>query len=203
MKLSSISISYYRSITEAYKISMSNMVVLIGKNNEGKTNIIKAIILAMTILEDVATLSKRKIISRRVYDWKEDFPISFQKSNKLKNKLTKIRLDFSMSVDESNELSERIDSRINNEISIYIEINNKNEYSITVPKKGKNAKAITNKIVPISRFICESFDFQYIPAIRSEQEAYHVIYELVNEEITNIEDQTYKDALEYIEKKTS
>ena len=59
MKLSSISISYYRSITEAYKISMSNMVVLIGKNNEGKTNIIKAIILAMTILEDVACIRPR------------------------------------------------------------------------------------------------------------------------------------------------
>ena len=201
MKLSSISVSYFRSITEAYKISMSNMVVLIGKNNEGKTNIIKAIILAMSILEDVATLSRRRIISHKLYDWKEDFPISLQKSNKIKNKLTKIRLDFSMSEDESDTLSEIIESRINNEISIYIEINNKNEYSITVPKKGKNAKAITSKIVLISKFICESFDFQYIPAIRSEQDAYHVIYELVNEEITNIEDQTYRDSLEYIEKK--
>ena len=201
MKLSSISISYYRSITEAYKISMSNMVVLIGKNNEGKTNIIKAIILGMSLLEEVAISPRKRFTSKRFYDWKEDFPISLQNSKKLKNKVTKIRLDFLMSESESAELSNRIDSNINNEISIYIEINSNNIYSITVPKKGKNAKAITVKIGEISKFICESFDFQYIPAIRSEQDAYHVIYELVNEEITSIDDQVYKDSLEYIEKK--
>ena len=158
MKLSSISISYYRSITEAYKISMSNMVVLIGKNNEGKTNIIKAIILGMSLLEEVAISPRKRFVSKRFYDWKEDFPISLQNSKKLKNKVTKIRLDFLMSESESAELSNRIDSNINNEISIYIEINSNNIFSITVPKKGKNAKAITVKIGEISRFICESFE---------------------------------------------
>ena len=51
MKLSYVSVSNYRSITDAYKIDLSNLTVLIGKNNEGKTNIIRAIKLGMEIIK--------------------------------------------------------------------------------------------------------------------------------------------------------
>lgn len=201
MKLSKISISYFRSITDAYKIDLDNLTVLIGKNNEGKTNVIKAILLAMNVLQEIDLYGRRRIVSKRLYDWNEDFPISLQNSKKLKNKSTKIRLDFLLTDQESRELSEKINSNINNEISIYIEINNNNTLSVTVPKKGKNASAITNKIVDISHFIRNHFDLQYIPAIRSQNEAYHVLNKLVSEELKNIDDQVYKDSLEYIEKK--
>lgn len=50
MELSFVSISNYRSITDAYKLDLSNLTVLLGKNNEGKTNIIKAITLGIHVL---------------------------------------------------------------------------------------------------------------------------------------------------------
>ncbi len=50
MQLSYISIENYRSITNAHKIEPSNLTVLVGKNNEGKSNIVKAIALCMDIL---------------------------------------------------------------------------------------------------------------------------------------------------------
>ena len=53
MNLSYISITNYRSITGAYKIDMSNLTVLLGQNNEGKTNIIRAIKLGMSIIQDI------------------------------------------------------------------------------------------------------------------------------------------------------
>ena len=118
MQLSYISISNYRSITSAYKIDLSNTTVLLGKNNEGKTNIIKAINLGMEIIANLNEYPRRRIT--RQYDWHEDFPLSLQKSKKVKNKKTTIRFDFILSPTESLEISGQIGSNINNVISIFI-----------------------------------------------------------------------------------
>lgn len=200
MELSYISIANYRSITSAYKIDLKNLTVLLGKNNEGKTNIMKAINIGMEIIRNMGIYRSRKRISKYLYDWHEDFPISLQTSRKLKDKKTSIRMDFLMTDEESSELFRKIDSNINGALSIYIKINENNTLSVTVPKRGKNAKAISNKIFDISRFICDRFDVQYIPAIRAENNAYNAIFDLINTELSSIEDQTYKDYIEYIEK---
>lgn len=200
MKLSFVSITNYRSITDAYRLDLSNLTVLLGKNNEGKTNIIKAINLGMDILHNMPLYGRRKYVSKQLYDWHDDFPITLQKSKKIKNKCTQIRFDFTISEEETEELYGLIYSSIRDALSIYITIGEDNSLSVTVPKRGKNAKAISSKIVPISKFICDNFDIQYIPAIRSETDAYTVISELVETEISSIEDQTYRDYMDYIEK---
>ena len=51
MKLISFSVSNYRSITRAHKIKLHDLTILVGKNNEGKSNIIKAISLSMNIMD--------------------------------------------------------------------------------------------------------------------------------------------------------
>ena len=55
MRLSSFSIVNYRSITNARKIQTGNMTVLVGKNNEGKSNILRALTLAMDIMKIYAS----------------------------------------------------------------------------------------------------------------------------------------------------
>lgn len=201
MKLSFITIANFRSITNAYKIDMSNLTVLLGKNNEGKTNIIRAIKLGMNIIQDIEMYYPRHKIMRRLgYDWHEDFPIALQSSRKLKDKKTSIRFDFQLTTEETTELSARINSNINCALSIFICIKEGNQISITVPKKGKNAKAISSKIVPISNYISEHFLMQYIPAVRSEDDAYNAIIDLVESELSEIDDEEYKKSLELIVK---
>lgn len=200
MQLSYITISFYRSITDAYKIDLSNLTVLLGKNNEGKTNIIKAINLGMHILQNMDLYSRRKFISKQIYDWHEDFPISLQKSKRLQNKQTVIRFDFLMNESETDDFSKKIGSTINGALSVYINIGEDSSLSVKVPKRGKNAKSISNKIRDISTFLCDNFDIQYVPAVRSEGDAYSAISDLVDAELSSINDQTYKDSLEYIEK---
>ena len=51
MKLSSFSVANYRSITNARKIQINHMTVLVGKSNEGKSNILRALTLAMDIMK--------------------------------------------------------------------------------------------------------------------------------------------------------
>ena len=54
MKLASFSVTNYRSITTAHKIRTNNMTVLVGKNNEGKSNILRALTLAMNVMKAYA-----------------------------------------------------------------------------------------------------------------------------------------------------
>lgn len=51
MRLSSFSVVNYRSITNARKIQTNKTTVLVGKNNEGKSNILRALTLAMDIMK--------------------------------------------------------------------------------------------------------------------------------------------------------
>ena len=51
MLLTNFSVSNYRSITTAHRIQMSNMTVLVGRNSEGKSNILRALSLAMDVMK--------------------------------------------------------------------------------------------------------------------------------------------------------
>ena len=101
MKIKSFSVSNYRSITRAHKIEMHDLTILVGKNNEGKSNIIKALSLSMKILNSYAMFSKRhhitsSILSRYLddygYKWVRDFPVGSQQKEKGK-KSTKFELE--------------------------------------------------------------------------------------------------------------
>jgi hypothetical protein len=51
MKLVSFSVANYRSIVKAHKIRMGQSTVLVGPNNEGKSNVIKGLVTAMGVLK--------------------------------------------------------------------------------------------------------------------------------------------------------
>ena len=85
MKLKSFSVQKYRSITSAKKIALGRSTILVGPNNEGKSNILRALVTAMNILtrERYAGRTARRrttgvMYRRNVYDWDVDFPIHLQ-----------------------------------------------------------------------------------------------------------------------------
>lgn len=175
------------------------MTILIGKNNEGKSNLIKALNLAMEIVRFSGNF-RRRIIPHQLYVWRDDFPVGLQNKSKLKNKSTEFRLDFKLNDEEIVTFYEKVGSNINGDLSVYIEIKQDDTFSITVPKRGKNATALSSKIENISQFICDNISLQYIPAIRSESDAYDVISNIIESEFQQTEDEEYKKAQEYIEK---
>ena len=199
MQLTYFTVSNYRSITNAYKLDLQNMTILIGKNNEGKSNLIKALNLAMEIVRFSGNF-RRRIIPHQLYVWRDDFPVGLQNKTKPKNKRTEFRLDFKLSDEEIATFYEKVGSNINGDLSVYIEIKQDDTFSITVPKRGKNATALSSKIENISQFICDNISLQYIPAIRSESDAYDVISNIIESEFQQTEDEEYKKAQEYIEK---
>ena len=56
MEIVSFSATNYRSITKAHKVVFSSITVLIGKNNEGKSNLLRALEAGMLILQNHAKI---------------------------------------------------------------------------------------------------------------------------------------------------
>ena len=138
MKLMSFSVSNYRSITRAHKIHLHDLTILVGKNNEGKSNIIKALSLSMNII-------KRNFISRQSpyyskysdsefgYVWQRDFPVLSQ-NKKTGSKNTKFELEFELTNEELIDFNRKTSSRLSTpDFIVVIEIG---EDSYTVDKDG-------------------------------------------------------------------
>jgi AAA15 family ATPase/GTPase len=51
MKLVSFSVQNYRSIAKANRIEVGRYTVLVGPNNEGKSNVLRALVTAMDVLK--------------------------------------------------------------------------------------------------------------------------------------------------------
>ena len=162
MELVNFSVTNYRSITKAHKISISGTTILIGKNNEGKSNILKSLDVAMNILKRHAyrmTYNKRNDSMLRRdesnYYWERDFPISLQ--SRKSGTSTILRLEFNLNDIEIDEFKNTINSNLNGTLPIEIKIGKDNIPVIKVSKRGSGTKTLNTKSNKISERTCEEF----------------------------------------------
>lgn len=170
MKLSSISITNYRSITKAKCISLSNYSVVLGKNNEGKTNLLNAINLGMTTLQSRARklrkASYRNYIEKRetLYNYKRDYPVPLQ--NDKRAAPTKIILAFSLSELEVANFRKQIGVSNNGKVSVELIFDKNNEeklfntYKVRIlEKKGRGPLLIRIRLIILLNFLRLIFYF--------------------------------------------
>lgn len=204
MKLVTFSVQNYRSITSARNIEIGNLTVLVGQNNEGKSNILNALVTAMEIIRfharygDRATrLGMFKNRYSEIFDWERDFPIGLQESKPKGDSI--FRLEFSLEEDEIETFKDEIGSRLNGLLLIEIHAPRVGDASIKVVKTGKNTTALANKSARIAAFIGNRININYIPAIRTEQTSLEVIDSMLTRELRKLEENDeYKRALEKI-----
>lgn len=101
MKLIDFSVTNFRSITKAHKISLQNLTVLVGRNNEGKSNLLNGLNVAMQTM----MLHAKQVRSHsQLYNWERDFPVQFQER---KSGLESIfRLNFRLNHEENIEFTQ-------------------------------------------------------------------------------------------------
>lgn len=212
MRLSSFSVENYRSITTARKVPLSQYSLLVGANNEGKSNILHALALGMDVLANWTSSTRRMpdgtvlrkprfdyYRSSARYDWEIDFPVGKQKSSE-KDKTTKITLEFILDDKEQQQFSNDIKSRLNGSLPIQITFAANGEASLLVQKPGRGQASLTKKSIRIAEFISKRLQFVYVPAIRTSHSASRIIQELVELRIASVEqNQRYQAALSTIE----
>lgn len=195
MKLVSFSITNFRSITKAHKIALGQYTVLLGKNNEGKSNISNALNIAMNIL--VTHSSKRRFYMGRVYEWSRDFPVHLQ--TRKSNVQSRFRMEFLLNEKELDEFRHTVGSKLNGSIVIEITIGKDNRPDIKVPKQGKNASVLTQKSDLVAKFISEKISVSYIPTVRTENAALREIRKVVSEHLDMLEEnERYINAIQTV-----
>lgn len=200
MRLSSFSVNNYRSITTAREIQTHNMTVLVGKNNEGKSNILRALSLAMDIMklyaDDPRTLNFSPRFYRGRYNWERDYPISLQ--GKIPNGFSSVQFVFELTPQEISDIKNLTGIRLTSNIPVKVSINNTNA-KIDIPKRGTAAFTDANNKQTIINYVCQRIDFNFIPAVRTEGDALNVISSLIEQELATLEDNPdYVNAIERI-----
>lgn len=206
MKLIAFSVTNFRSITTAYKIPIRDISILIGKNNEGKSNLLKALNIVMTTLRSYSEIDGRnrqrnyssfRSNESNYYIWERDFPISLQ--NRKSNTESVFRIEFELTEDEILEFKSEIKSNLNGTLPIEIKIGESFEPEISVIKKGRGSKTLNSKSKNIAKYIAKRIYFNYIPAIRTDQQAMQVVEDVMVRELSKLDgNEEYEKALAVI-----
>lgn len=205
MKLIKFSVTNFRSITKAHDIIISDSTILIGKNNEGKSNVLKALNIAMNILEESQyiehgnspknkSLIRRRTVNRRdefSYNWERDFPISLQTRKQGLKSIFKLGFKFTDS--ECKDFKKYTGSKLNGDLSVIIKFDRDDNLDIAISKKGVS---LNDKLPKIISFIGKRISFNYIPAVRTTEEAMRVVERMLSKRLRELEmNQEYIDAL--------
>jgi putative ATP-dependent endonuclease of OLD family len=204
MELVAFSVMNYRSITKAYRLPIRQSTILIGPNNEGKSNILRALVTSLEFLSRIGGVrierGRLRFAERysEFYDWQKDFPISLQ--SKAPQGETIFNLDFELTDDEIAEFETNVKSKLNGTLPIQLSIG-QIRGNFKVPKKGPGGSALSKKRELIAKFISQRINVSYIPAVRTAKSAHEVVGELVERELRMVEsDKTYQDALAAVAK---
>ena len=202
MKLASFSVNNYRSITKAHKIQMHDLTVLVGKNNEGKSNILRALALAMDAMRIYIEYPRALNINTRYprinYSWEMDYPISLQERNP--NGYSSVDLLFDLSDQEISEIRSITGIRLTNNLPVRVTINSA-QAKIDIPKRGTPAFSDAQKKQNLIQYVCSKIDFNFIPAVRTEKDALRVVSRLIEKELATLENDTdYINATATIER---
>ena len=199
MKLVSVSVENYRSIAKASKIRLGQSTVLVGPNNEGKSNILRALVTGMNVLTaqrrpvHSQAIRPSRLLPRNFYDWEKDYPVPLQSKNT--NGQSIIILEFQLSAEELTAFQDEIRSALNGTLPLRIALGPK-DYKITVHKQGPGKKVLSEKSDRIAAFVANRLDLEYIPAVRTAQSAQHIVEEMVARELMKLEgNEEFKTAL--------
>ena len=196
MKLVAFSVRNYRSIMEAYKLSLGNYTVLVGPNNEGKSNIVKAIALSLNVLTQTRpstrTLSNVRRASPRLYrtelrsaySWGRDYPISLQ--DKQPNGRSEFTLEFELTNDEFQSFRELVGVNLSTNLKVKLGFG-PDDMSIEVLMKGRGKRTLNSKRLEIRQFIRTHVSSQYISALRPSQMALEIVDGLIEGELYALE----------------
>jgi putative ATP-dependent endonuclease of OLD family len=204
MKLVSFSVNNYRSITKAYRLPVRQSTVLLGPNNEGKSNILKALVTGLEVLTDLKLYKIRRgrVQAQRRdlggYSWERDYPISFQSKHPTGESV--FNLEFELTSNEIDEFFDEVKSSLNGSLPIQLSLG-KADPSFKVVKKGPGGPALSKKDELIAQYISKRINITYIPSVRTYDQAESIVSGIVDRELRTVEQQgAYQKALTEVAK---
>ncbi len=207
MKLVAFSVRDYRSITNAYKLPLGDFAVLVGPNNEGKSNVLKAMVLSLGLLSRSryyrAQRQLRYAYGENAYDWKRDYPLQYQKDHP--DGRSEFILEFALTPEELTAFRTKVKMNLSTNLKLKFLCGSTDaQLDIVMPGKAKtklNKRPQSDQWKDeMARFVSERLDIQYIPALRPADMAERVVEELLSRELAQLESgEEYQELITRIE----
>lgn len=175
MRITEVAVSNYRSIESLTRFRTSELTTLIGPNNEGKSNLLRALGLGIRavrswgeIREELATrgtisgpavaliydsFSPRRRAGNSSdidYDWRKDYPLRKQTAKSPKPAV--IKLTFQLDDAEKAEFKDEIGFATNGDLPIELQFS-RTTTSIRIVKQGPGSASYKNKAARIAKFV--------------------------------------------------
>ncbi|WP_143180509.1 hypothetical protein [Bowdeniella nasicola] len=189
MRLSRVSVRKYRSIDKAADFAVGDFTVLVGPNNQGKSNLLRAAVLAMEVIEGWAGLPRGLPAGREVptevllrgshrgtwrgrrggsgrdvgYNWEQDFPL-FARERRGGQRSTVVHLDFELSTDEQTAFRDETGVSINQKLPLEVSLKERT-VTLSIPKQGRGQHK--EKARDIAKFLTDRIKLLHIPAVRT------------------------------------
>jgi putative ATP-dependent endonuclease of OLD family len=171
MKLKSFYVKNYRSLVEANLKDLNNFCAIVGPNNTGKSNLLRAIMTALSIAlnGDFKAVRRRNqfsyLYAGKDFDWTRDIPKSALNDT---NASTVFKLTFDFSEADKTEFYDKFKIRLSKSLQMKFELyKNSTEYNIVMPGRAK--APMNARMEEIGLFVREKLDYQYIPCVRTTE----------------------------------
>jgi len=137
-RLVSFALKRYRSIEESEKLPLGDLTVLVGPNNEGKSNILRGLVTALQMVSVGAHWrflggrSFRQARELRIgrYDWDSDFPIELQEDQP--DGQSEFVLEFDLGAQERDDFKKSIGSYLSGHLKVKLSLGSKGSMKFDV-----------------------------------------------------------------------
>jgi putative ATP-dependent endonuclease of the OLD family len=204
MKLVSTTIADFRSITSAYKVALHDFTVLVGPNNEGKSNVLAAISMALSLLESGLFRLSRQTLRYRYspgsesYTWDRDYPVRLQQSQPDGESV--VTLEFRLTPQELVRFRTQTGVNLSSDLKIKVRFGRQDAKVELLLQGRAKAKLPQSGINAIAGFVAQNTMLKYIPAVRTAGQAEQVINDMLRQRLSVLEaDPKYKDLVTEIE----
>lgn len=202
MRLRKFYVKSYRSIVEASLDDIQHYCVIVGPNNAGKSNLLRAIFVSLSIaLEgDFQRVRRSRQYSYAYkgenYSWDRDIPMALKAD---KNASTIFKLTFDFLEEEKIEFKERFGINLSKSLQMKFQLfAHKTEYNIIMPGRAK--RPMEENMQEIGLFVRSKLDYEYIPCVRSTEFTAEYFSRLLYKELRQLEDnQEYQDCIKKIQ----
>jgi len=209
MKLVVFKLENYRSISQSHRLAFGkSLTTLIGPNNEGKSNILRALVAALKI---ITTFAQRGFIlsrganlrlraigagsSRRLYTWETDFPLSLQEAHP--DGATLFVAEFQTTPSEAKRFETTIGRKLEGILSFEIRCSAA-EWNLFV-RDGGATLIHPNHFRSACQLVSQAISPQYIPSVRTAESAQEIVYGIIRSEFAALKaKKQYRDAVRAI-----
>ncbi|HFR3587888.1 TPA: ATP-dependent endonuclease [Streptococcus suis] len=196
MRVEKIEIKNFRSL-ESVEINVSDFIVILGKNNEGKSNVLKSINRFDSLIDYFISRKERFIKDKSLHlmegyfrpeSIEADVPLSIRNLKRTSKNIS-IGIIFSLTEQEQEELNsiKFSGTKTNGYLEINFTYTRDLVASISV-KLREDVKAIrsSEKVIEILNFYRNNFNIRYIPTIRTEDNANEIIRRILSERLETL-----------------